>query len=393
MADDHHPGQHAQRIKVVHIITGLAIGGTELMLLKLLAAMDREKFACHVISLTNQGVVGDKIQALGISVVTMGMKNGIPDPIGFTRLLSTLKKLQPDVVQTWLYHADLLGGLAAKYLGIKNVVWNIRQSNLDKKLNKWHTLATARTCAFLSGWLAKKIICNSQTAALVHQRLGYRKELFQLIGNGFDLEKFQPAEHAKAQLCNELKISQRSLLVGIVARFDPQKDHQNFIKAADLVLRTVPTAHFILVGSGVDRKNQMLAVYLEQTTGPDHFHLLGERHDIPRILAALDIACSSSLGEGFPNAVGEAMACEVPCVVTDAGDSAIIVGPTGVVVAPGDALALAQGIIGLLQDSASGRLTLGKQARLQIKKNYSLSAIAQEYATLYARLAATEQCT
>ena len=183
-----------------------------------------------------------------------------------------------------------------------------------------------------------------------------------------------------------MPVSQKSLLVGIVARFDPQKDHRNYIKAADLVSQTVPGVHFILVGTGVDMENQVLVNYIDETDYPGHFHMLGERHDIPRIIAALDLACSSSLGEGFPNTVGEAMACSVPCVVTDVGDSAIIVGTTGAIVPPGDESALAKAIIQLLQEPESKRLDLGKQARLQIEKNFSLSAIALEYEALYSDL-------
>ena len=377
----------ATKVRLVHIITGLQTGGAEMMLYKLLNEINREKFDCHVISLTSEGVIGPKISALGIPVVAIGMRNGLPDPIGFFKLLRTLKKLKPDIVQTWLYHADLLGGLAAKFAGVQKIVWNIRQSNLDAGLNKWHARLTARCCAILSYWLPNDIICNSQTAIQVHQKVGYKKSLFHLIGNGFDLEKFcidsTAKQLAKQSLSKQLNISEKNKLIGLIARFDPQKDHRNFILAASQVLEKLPDTHFILVGSKIDDENKTLMKWIEQGCSKDNFHLLGERDDIPRINAALDVACSASLGEGFPNTIGEAMACGVPCVVTDVGDSAYLLGGAGVVVTSANSQELAQAMIELLAKSERHRHKLGKKARQRIEKYFSISTIVAEYEKIY----------
>ena len=376
----------ADKIQVVHIITGLPTGGAEMMLYKLLCQIDRDKFDSYVISLTSVGIVGPKIQALGIPVFSIRMRNGLPDPIGFFRLVSQLKKLQPDIVQTWLYHADFLGGLAAKLMGVKKVIWNIRHSNLDAEVNKWHTRMTARLCGLFSGWLADAIICNSERAAQVHQALGYKKSLFHQIGNGFDLAGFYPDVTAKPALCKQFDIPEQSFLVGLIARFDPQKDHQNFIQAVSRVLARFMDVRFIMVGAGVDGHNKQLQEWIEATGHGDHFLLLGERNDIPQINAALDIACSSSVGESFPNAIGEAMACSIPCVVTDVGDSAKLVANTGIVVPSEDPDALANAIIDLLDKPEAYRQNLGKQARQRIEKNFSLIAIVHEYEQLYEQL-------
>ncbi len=373
----------ATKIHLVHIITGLHTGGAEMMLYKLLNEINREKFDCHVISLTSEGVIGPKISELGIPVVAMGMRNGLPDPIGFFKLLRTLKKLKPDIVQTWLYHADLLGGLAAKFAGVQKIVWNIRQSNLDAGLNKWHARLAARCCALLSYWLPNDIICNSQTAIQVHQKVGYKKSLFHLIGNGFDLQKFCVDPKAKAVLCGQLNIPETSPLIGLVARFDPQKDHRNFIQAASQVLEKWPDTHFILVGAIVDIGNSFLVQLIEKTGHKENFHLLGERNDIPQINAALDVACSASLGEGFPNTIGEAMACGVPCAVTDVGDSAYLLGEAGLVVPPANSRALAGAIVELLAQTPHNRLELGKKARQRIEEYFSISAITAEYEKIY----------
>lgn len=381
----------AVKIRLVHIITGLKTGGAEMMLYKLLSQINRDKFDCHVISLTDDGVIGPKIQALGIPVFSVGMRNGLPDPIGFFRLVIQLKKHRPDIVQTWLYHADLLGGLAAKLIGVKKVIWNIRNSNLDADLNKWHTRMTARFCALLSNWLADGIICNSERAAQVHQSLGYKKALFHQIGNGFDLARFCPNVTAKSALCKQLEVPEETLLIGLVARFDPQKHHQNFIQAASYISKKFLNIRFVLVGKDIDHHNKQLQKWIEETGHSDLFLLLGERNDIPDINAALDIACSSSLGESFPNAIGEAMACGVPCVVTDVGDLSKLVGDTGFVVPTDDPEALANAIIELLIKPEVVRQNMGKLARQRIEKNFSILSIIREYEQLYlSRLTAQE---
>ncbi len=371
------------KIRLVHVITGLQTGGAEMMLYKLLSEINREQFDCHVISLTNEGVIGPKISELGIPVILCGMKNGLPDPVGFFRLLRILKKLKPDIVQTWLYHADLLAGVAAKFVGVKKIIWNIRQSNLDAGLNKWHARLTARCCAFLSYWLPDKVICNSQTAIQVHQKQGYKASLFHLIGNGFDLEKFCIDPRAKSVICKQLEIPEKSLLIGLIARFDPQKDHRNFILAASQVLKSLPDAQFVLVGSKIDDTNKTLLNWIEQTGRQENFHLLGERHDIPLINAALDVACSASLGEGFPNTIGEAMACGVPCVVTDVGDSGYLLGDAGLVIPSANSQALAQAITELLTKPEHVRRKLGKKARQRIEQFFSIAAITAEYEKIY----------
>ena len=371
------------KIRLVHIITGLKTGGAEMMLYKLLSHIDRNKFDCQVISLTDGGVIEPKIEALGIPVFSVGMRNGLPDPIGFFKLVVQLKKHQPDIVQTWLYHADLLGGLAAKLIGVKNVIWNIRNSNIDASINKWHTRMTARLCALSSGWLADAIISNSERATQVHQALGYKRALFHQIGNGFDLARFCPDDTAKSALCKQLDVPEETQLIGLVARFDPQKNHQNFIKAAGFIAKKITNIRFILVGTDIDHHNKQLQNWIEETGYSDLFLLLGERNDIPHVNAALDIACSSSLGESFPNAIGEAMACSVPCVVTDVGDLKKLVGDTGFVVPTNDPEALANTIIVLLNKPETVRQNLGKLARQRIEKSFSIESIVSEYEQLY----------
>ena len=371
-------------MKILHIITGLSTGGAEMMLYKLVSKMDLDKFEIQVISLTGIGPIGKKIEDLGIPVRALGMKRGVPDPRMVFKLARWLKKYTPDIIQTWMYHSDLVGGLAAKLAGNIPVVWGIRHSNLDSEGNKRTTIWTAKTCARLSRWLPVKIVCCSEASRMVHTALGYDPDRMVVIPNGFDLNLFKPDLEEGTLLRQELGIPEDTIIIGMVGRFDPQKDHLNFIKAAALLHTETKDVQFLLCGDDITWENYQLSSWIKDSNLSKYFHLLGRRNDIPRIMTALDIASSSSsYGEGFPNIVGEAMACGVPCVVTDVGDSALIVGDTGIVASPKDPNALALAWKELIEIGRDKRQKLGHDARLRIGEKFSLPSIVKRYEELY----------
>ncbi len=373
--------------KIIHIITGLNTGGAETMLYKLLSNIDRTKFELKVLSLTDMGSIGEKIEKLDISVKALGMKRGVPDPRYVFRVAAILKKEKPDLVQTWMYHADLIGGLATKLVRNIPVVWNIRHSNLDPEGNKKTTILTAKVCAILSKTIPKKIICCSEASFKVHIKLGYKEDKMIVIPNGFDLDAFRPDAEARYSVRRELGILDDAVIIGMVARFDPQKDHKNLIDAAGVLCRTYKNIHFILCGNRITNDNKQLAKWIQEHNLQANFHLLGRRADIARISAAFDIASSSSsYGEGFPNVVGEAISCEVPCVVTNVGDSAYIVGNTGIVVPPKNPLAMAKAWEKLIKLPAEERKILGKLARKRIEDNFEISSVVNQYEALYSQL-------
>lgn len=375
-------------MKVVHIITGLGLGGAETMLFKLLSQMDRDIFAPEVISLTDVGPVGERIREIGIPVHSVGFKSGMPTPGAYVRLTGLLGSLKPDVVQTWMYHADLLGGLAAKQKGIKAVAWNIRNSTLDRNTSKRSTILVMKMCARLSRRLPARIVCCSETAKQVHIAQGYTPEKFQIIPNGFDLAAFRPDASARVAVREELRLPQDTLLVGLVGRYNPQKDHASFVQAAARTARHHPNVHFLLCGEHVTLENGEVAAQIEATGLAARFHLLGRRTDIARLNAAFDVAASSSAyGEAFSNVLGEAMACGVPCVATDVGDAGLIIGETGRVVPPRSPDALAEGLLALLCMDADQRVALGQKARYRVQENFSLPLIAAHYQQLYQELA------
>ena len=285
-----------------------------------------------------------------------------------------------------MYHSDLVGGLAA-LIGGGRVIWGIRFSNFDPQTCSRATIWTARACAALSRWLPTRIVCCSEASRSVHAALGYRADKMVVIPNGFDLGIFRPDPAARAAVRAELAIPPEALLIGLVGRFDPQKDQRVFLQAAALLAEGHQDARFLLCGDDITAENSALMSWIDPAIR-QRCHLLGRRDDLPRLTAALDVATSSSAyGEAFSNAVGEAMACAVPCVVTDVGDSARIVGETGKVVPPRDARALATAWSELLAAGEPARRSLGLAARGRVEARYSLPAIVRRYEALYQAVA------
>jgi glycosyltransferase involved in cell wall biosynthesis len=375
-------------MKVVHVVTGLRTGGAEIMLLRLLEQLRHTDLDPYVIGLTDQGEVSDQIQALGVPLEELGGRRGVPDPSAVWKIARTLRRVRPDVVQTWMYHSDLIGGLAARAAGSPPVAWGLHHSNLSPQFNKRSTLLTARTCARLSRQLPAAIVCCAESTRKLHAAFGYDGEKMVVIPNGFDLDVFRPEPAARAAVRRELGLPDAARLVGILARFHPQKDHQTFVTAAGIVRAARDDVHFVLCGQGSTWQNAELVAWIDAAGIRDRAHLLGRRRDVPAIQASLDVACLSSQGgEALPLTIGEAMACAVPCVVTDVGDAPLLVGETGRVVPPRDPAELAAACLSLLSLSAAEHGRLGAAARRRIAERYSLPVIARRYVELHERLA------
>ena len=362
------------------------------MLLKVLQYIDRKRFSPHVISLTTKGEIGARIEACGVPVESLGMRPRYPSPAKFLRLVRRLRKLHPDAVHTWMYHADLLGGLAARLAGIRAIGWGIQHSNLSRSQSKRTTRWVMKTCTAVSRWIPRGILCCSHRAKDVHVNAGYDKEKMVVIPNAFDLTAFRPDENARVSVRLELGLSEDTPLVGLIARFDPQKDHAGFFEAAARAYLSRPDVHFLLAGAGVDYSNFTLRQAIQRAGVDSNTHLLGRREDMPRLMAALDVlASSSSFGEAFPNVLGEAMACAVPTVVTDVGDSAEIVGETGRVLAPRDMEGLAQHIVDILGLPDETRRKLGASARRRVQSRYDIESVVRQYEGFYESLMEQEK--
>lgn len=377
-------------MKVLHIITGLDVGGAEMMLYQLLAHMDRSAFPSEVISLTDTGPVGEKIQALGVPVRALGMRRGgLPNPMIVPHLARRMREMRPHVVQTWMYHADLIGTLAARLAGHPPVIWNIQYGGFHSGRDKRSTVLAAQACARLSHRRPARIVSCSVAAREAHGELGYDLDKITVIPNAANVTDFQPDAEARRAAREELGMGDETPLIGMVGRFDPQKDHHNFVQAAIRLHGERPDVHSLLCGLDVTWQNAALTEWIPPAMR-DRFHLLGRRQDIARLAAALDIGClSSAYGEGFPMALNELMACGVPCVATDVGDCALLIGDTGRVVPPRDPQALAAAWREMVEMSPQQRTGLGQAARERVEKHFSITEIAGRYGALYQEVAKT----
>ncbi|PKN62559.1 MAG: hypothetical protein CVU57_23750 [Deltaproteobacteria bacterium HGW-Deltaproteobacteria-15] len=374
----------SSRIQVTHLITTLDTGGTEGMLLKLLTNMDRALFSNQVICLMSMGSIGIKIARQGIPVHGLNMKRGSLNIAGAMKLWRILRASKPAILQTWLYHSDLLGSLVGTAAGVRNIFWNIRCSSQDLLQYTAATKWVLRICARLS-FLPGVIITNSHDALDFHLKRGYRPDKWKVIPNGYDTNTFRPDRDQKSNLLADLGFMEEGSAfysVGFFARFNPMKDHSTFFKAADILLQKMRNVHFILAGTRIVPENEELSSMIPGRW-KDHFHLLGERDEMEKLTAALDIACLVSHGEGFPNVVCEAMSCGVPCVVTDVGDAARIVGKTGRVVPPRNPEALAQAWLELLEMDDLDRGRLGAAARRRVLEDFDLAQVVRKYERLY----------
>ncbi len=364
------------------VITGLRRGGAEQMLWKLLSRLDRSRFRPELLALSQDMPMAPDFEAIDVPVRSLGLRAGPAGFLALPRLVAVLRESAPRLVQTWMYHADLLGGLAARRLGLP-VVWNIRHSDLAWSRNRLGTLVAARACATLSRSVPQRIVCCAEAALRSHVAIGFDAERMVVIPNGFDSGRLPDPEETRAVQRHAFGLPDGAFVVGLVARYHPQKDHATFVAAAGRFVARRPEAHFVLCGEGADRDNEALRGLIHATGYPEAFSLLGHRKNAAHLVAAFDVAASSSRGEGFSNAIGEAMLAGVPCAVTNAGDSAMLVGDTGLVVPTGDAAALAGAFETLAQRGRAARREMGVRARARIARNYSIESVTACYEALY----------
>jgi glycosyltransferase involved in cell wall biosynthesis len=374
-------------MKILHVITTLAQGGAEAVLFRLIIA-STPALEHVVISMRGDTYYGPKLRSAGIDVHTLNMPRGRLTLGGFLRLRRLIIDARPDVVQTWMYHADLVGGLVARWAGVR-VVWGVRNSNLDADTSSVSARIVARVCGLISGWLPEAIICCSAKAARIHQVIGYCAEKFAIILNGVDITRFAPDAAVRMRTRMAWGIQPNQTLLGMVARWDPQKDHDTLLRALTHLKNRGMIFRFVLVGTGMSQENAELCGNIDRLGLRDRIILAGPHEDIPAVMNAIDLhVLSSAYGEAFPSVVAEAMACGTPNVVTDVGESAQIVGTTGWVVPPKDAEALAQGIQdALITLDARGREVLGQVTRTRVQERFGLKKMVDAYVALWRSVA------
>ncbi|MEN3941011.1 glycosyltransferase [Prosthecobacter sp. SYSU 5D2] len=351
---------------VVWITTGLGTGGAEMMLAQLVTGL--KGYRHKVISLTAGGKHVETMRAAGAAVFTLDMPAGRPTLAGLWRMLKLMRQVHPAVTMGWMYHGCLAAVLARLAVRTR-VVWNIRQSLYDLSLEKRGSALVIRTLAWLSR-IPEVITYNSKVSAGQHEALGYSATKTRLVPNGFDVEKWAPLKPG----------AEKRGGMGRFGRYTAMKDYPVFLEAAALVLKEMPGVSCRVAGTGVEETNEELMARVRQLGLTGCVEVLGERDDLPELTAGLDVAVSSSaFGEGFPNVVGEAMACGVPVVATDIGDTAWVMGDTGCLVPPQDARALAEACLKVLRLPEAERLRMGQAGRERILRHFSLEQVLRQF--------------
>lgn len=370
---------------VLHVITALDVGGAELALKRLVLSAPPGAARHIVVSLRDTGVVGRELQQEGIEVHAVGMRGPFSAIRGFVHLARLISRIDPAIVQTWMYHGDLFGGLAARLAGRRDIIWGIRQTGFGPGASA-ATVAVMRLCARLSFSVPRLIVCCAESARLSHVAFGYCEQKMRVIVNGFDLPALPDLEARRPAVRAEIGAQRGQVVIGMVGRFDPLKNHRGFVTAARDVARRHASAFFMLVGRGVERSNAELMAWIDEAGLQDRCAVLGERRDIVSCMAAMDVFCLPSLLEGFPNVVGEAMALGLPCVVTDAGDAASLVGDTGWVVPTNDPVRLAAALDEVVALGPERRREAGRAARARIGERFSMARTRASFDRAYAEL-------
>lgn len=378
----------AKKTKLLHVVTGTQVGGAEIMMCRVLENLSRDRFESVCVSLAPEGPLAGRIRAAGIPLISLGMGGAMSLPAGLAKLVRVIRQERPDAVQTWMYHADFLGGLAARLCGVP-AIWNIQHSTHDDRGIKRSTRALTALLANLSRLLPKKIVCCAEASVEAHAAGGYDAGRMVTIYNGADTRAFAPDGAAAAAFRAAHGIPPEAPVIGAAGRFHPQKDYPTFFEAALRLQMQRPDAHFVACGFGVEATNPAIAPFLARSPKPENFHLLGARADMAAIYPAFTIfTLCAAFGEGFPLCVGEAMASGLPCATTEAGDCREIVGTTGRVVAKREPRAMAAAWGELLRLPADDLAALGRAARERIAIHFSLPRSIRQYEALYAEVAA-----
>jgi glycosyltransferase involved in cell wall biosynthesis len=375
-------------MKVLHVITGLNVGGAEMLLCRAVAALQQRGIESEVVCLGPTGPLAEKLAEQKIPLHCLGMQGLASLPSAIWKLRRLLKASAPDAVHTWMYHADLVGGIAAKLAGGIPVTWSIHHAAIGKADLKRSTYWIVKALAILSRWLPRRIISCSRSAGFAHADVGYRGDRMQIVPNGVDTGSYQPDASAGEAIRVSLGIPSSAQVVGIAGRFHPLKNYPLFFESAIRLQQVMPDVHFIACGKDVTAANPEIETLLKGAPDRSKFHLLGMRADLPALYNAMDLFTLTSKSEAFPLTLGEAMACGLPCVSTDVGDCRVLVGKCGAVVPPGEVVSMAGAWKSLLQLPKEEFAALGQVARERVVEHFSISTMLDAYTSIYREISA-----
>jgi glycosyltransferase involved in cell wall biosynthesis len=377
--------------KVLHIITDLGQGGAEAVLYRLIG-VTRDVFRHAVVSLHEEGVYGQHLRELGVPVTALGMRRGRLSIEGLRRLQRIIAEYRPHVMQTRLDHANLVGGLMARFAGAPPVVWAVHSTDLGPLRTSWKTRIVRRFCAQLSHTVPRLIVSDARSSAALHAKIGFSAAKLLVVPNGVDPMSFRPDREARERMRGLWGVARDEILLGCVARWDPLKDHENLVRAVRQLSDRGHRFRCALIGRGMNAQNEELLRLIHRWGVGERLILAGASSEVAAVMNALDIHVLPSRSESLPVAVLEAMACGTPCVVTDVGDARHIVGETGWIARPQDSAALAEAIEAALVECHPGaQEPRSALCRARIIREFSLARMGAEYAALWSRAAGNQR--
>jgi glycosyltransferase involved in cell wall biosynthesis len=373
-------------LRVLHVISGLDVGGAEMTLYRLVSRHSDEFGAEHIIvSLTKEGPVGQRLLNSGFEVIALDLKGFSNLFLVLIKLIRLIHRKKPDIVQTWMYHGDLIGGLASRIAGIKNIIWGVRTTDISHESNRSLKLIR-KACAVFSSWLPASIVCAAEESLSYHLNIGYSKKKMLVIPNGFDLNFLHATNNERDVFRSNLGVSASQFVIGSIGRYSPVKNYTGFIHAVNLLLSNHSNLKILLVGKGLEKSNLELMELIHKSSSPNSFILLGSREDIPVCLKSMDLFCLPSLTEGFPNALGEAMAMGLPCISTPVGDAPLLLGGTGVISNSTTAESIASSIEMMFLLRSEELKEKGRLAKQRIKNHFSIESTVKKYNQLYSEI-------
>jgi glycosyltransferase involved in cell wall biosynthesis len=372
-------------MRILHIITGLGRGGAEATLFRIISADATNSHA--VVSLTDAGEYGDRLERIGVDVQTLGMSASLRAVWhGVDALRSRIANDAPDVVQTWLYQADLIGGLAAWLAGHRAIVWNIRSSPPSFRFAKLSSFFTIIVLALFSWWLPSKIVACGDEPRKSHIRRGFRSSKMIPIPNGLGDSQWQADEKRRSLVRERLDIDKTVLIFAQIANYHAVKRHSLLLKAFKELSNEVESVHLVLAGENITDSNRDLTSLIEKLSLNSRVTLVGKQPDVRAVLDALDVLVSPSASEGFPNVVLEALFMGKPCIVSNAGESEIVVGPGGWVFRPDNVEGLLKALTDAARVGADSLRVIGQKGREHVIESYSEQKMVASYQTVWSQV-------